>query len=137
MPGLRSNFKKFSLFRKLLCLQGPNFASFIKTHVMFRKLRDKWGVSALRLFLILCTFAIGGSLSGYAARKLLQVMEVEQGALWVIAYVLLITLLWPLAVLLVSIPFGQLGFFRKYLVRIGKKLFGRKSNRSRNFSIAP
>ena len=104
---------------------------------MFRKLRDKWGVSALRLFLILCTFAIGGSLSGYATRKLLQLMEVEHDVIWVIAYVLLITLLWPLAVLLVSVPFGQLSFFRKYVVRIGKKMFGRKGNRNRNFSIAP
>lgn len=102
---------------------------------MFKKLRDKWGVGPLRLLLILCTFSIGGSLSGYAGRKLLQALELEHGVLWVIVYILLVTILWPLAVLLVSIPLGQAAFFRKYLVRLGKKMFGGK-NRT-HLSIAP
>ena len=103
---------------------------------MFKKLREKWGVSPLRMLLIFCTFAIGGSLSGYTARKILALIEIEQRALWVIVYILLVTLLWPMAVLLVSIPFGQLTFFRKYLVRIGKRMFGGKNGRT-HLSIAP
>lgn len=94
------------------------------------------GVSAFRLFLILCTFSIGGSLSGWAGRKLLNLMEVEHGVLWVVAYILLVTILWPLAVVLVSLPLGQFPFFRKYLARLGRKLFTRKGNNAR-FSIAP
>ena len=104
---------------------------------MFQKLKNKWGVSGIRLLLILCTFSIGGSLSGWAGRKLLNLMELEHGVLWVIAYILLVTILWPMAVLLVSIPFGQFPFFKKYIARLGRKIFSRKSNRNTRFAIAP
>jgi hypothetical protein len=40
-----------------------------KIFCMFEKLRQKWKVNVLQLVLILCTFAIGGSLTGYAAKK--------------------------------------------------------------------
>ena len=94
---------------------------------MLGRLRDKWNVNTVSLILIICTFAIGGSLSGYAGRKILALTGLEHGAWWVLAYVLLITLLWPLAVLLVSIPLGQFRFFRTYLRRLGAKLgLGRK-----------
>ena len=36
---------------------------------MFEKLRQKWKVNVLQLVLILCTFAIGGSLTGFAGKK--------------------------------------------------------------------
>ena len=35
---------------------------------MFKRLQEKWKVSALRVLLIILTFAIGGSLTGYAGR---------------------------------------------------------------------
>lgn len=89
---------------------------------MFEGLQKKWKVSGLRLFLILCTFAIGGSLTGYAGRKLLTLLTIEQSWLWILLYILLVTLLWPLAVLLVSIPFGQYRFFTGYLKKIGKRM---------------
>ena len=38
---------------------------------MLKKLQTKWKVSAVRLLLIIATFAIGGSLCGYSGRKLL------------------------------------------------------------------
>lgn len=97
---------------------------------MFRRLQEKWKVSGLRLLLILCTFALGGSLCGYLGRKLLVLTGLEKGVIWVILYIVLVTLLWPLCVLLISIPFGQFAFFRQYLRRIGKRMgIGRNSKK--------
>ncbi|MEJ7611649.1 MAG: phosphoribosylglycinamide formyltransferase [Ferruginibacter sp.] len=88
---------------------------------MLKRLQKKWKVSGGRLILIIATFAVGGSLCGYAGRKLLGLMNIEQGVFRVILYIILVTLLWPAAVILVSIVFGQFSFFRNYL----KRIFGR------------
>jgi hypothetical protein len=89
---------------------------------MFDKLKQKWKVGGLQLALILCTFAIGGSLTGFAGKKIMNTMAIQQDWLWAIIYILLITILWPLMVLLVSIPFGQFSFFLKYIRKIGVKM---------------
>jgi formyltetrahydrofolate-dependent phosphoribosylglycinamide formyltransferase len=89
---------------------------------MFQRLQQKWKVDAAQLMLIFFTFAIGGSITGYAGRKLLNVFAIEERWLWIVIYLLLICLLWPLAVLLVSIPFGQFSFFLKYIRKIGKRM---------------
>ena len=88
---------------------------------MFERLQKKWKVSGLQLVLIFFTLAIGGSLTGYAGRKLLGPLEIEQEWLRILIYIVLITLLWPPAVLLVSIPFGQFRFFMKYIRKIGAR----------------
>lgn len=92
---------------------------------MFQKLQSKWKVSSGRLLLIIITFALGGSLCGYAGRKLLGLTSLDKGFLWVILYILLITVLWPLCVLIISIPLGQFSFFRRYLKRIFSRMSGR------------
>jgi formyltetrahydrofolate-dependent phosphoribosylglycinamide formyltransferase len=89
---------------------------------MFDRLQQKWKVNGLQLALILCTFAIGGSLTGYAGRRLMPLLGIEQDWLWIIVYIIVVTLLWPLSVLLVSIPFGQFRFFVQYLKKIGKRM---------------
>lgn len=94
---------------------------------MFKGLRNKWKVNGFQLLLILCTFAIGGSLCGYIGRKIMALLPLEKGVLWFIVYILLITILWPMAVLLISIPFGQFPFFKNYLRRIGRKMAGKKN----------
>jgi formyltetrahydrofolate-dependent phosphoribosylglycinamide formyltransferase len=88
---------------------------------MFQKLKQRWKVNTLHLILILTTFALGGSLCGYTGRKILSATGLEKGAIWIIIYIILVTILWPLAVLLVSIPLGQFGFFKRYI----KKIFSR------------
>lgn len=93
---------------------------------MFNKLQKKWKVSAWQVLAILIIFALGGSITGYAGRKLMSVIEIEMAVLYIIVYVLVITIIWPVAVLIVSIPFGQFSFFRSYIVRIGNRLFIRK-----------
>ena len=93
---------------------------------MFKKLKRHWKVNGLNLALIITTFALGGSLCGYTGRKLLALTGIDKGVLWVILYILLITLLWPMAVLLVSIPLGQFIFFKKYITRVLGRFGGKK-----------
>ncbi len=88
---------------------------------MFKRLKEHWKVNGLNLLLIITTFALGGSLCGYAGRKILSLTTLDKGLLWVVLYILLVTLLWPIAVLLVSIPLGQFVFFKRYI----SKVFGR------------
>ena len=93
---------------------------------MFEKLQSKWKVTGGRLLLIIVTFALGGSLCGYAGRKILQLTSLDKGFLWILLYILLITLLWPVCVLIISIPLGQFSFFRQYLKRIFARMSGRR-----------
>lgn len=89
---------------------------------MFSRLQQKWKVSGFRLLLILCTFAIGGSATGWAGKKIMNWLAIEQDWLWAVVYIMLVTLLWPLMVLLISIPLGQFLFFRNYIRKLGEKL---------------
>lgn len=89
---------------------------------MFGNLKEKWKVSGVQLVLILCTFAIGGSATGWAAKKIMNLLTLDQDWLWAILYILLVTLLWPLMVIVISIPFGQFRFFRSYIHKLGAKL---------------
>lgn len=93
---------------------------------MFSKLREKWQVNGWQLLLVICTFALGGSLCGYVGRKLMALIPIDHPVLWTITYIIMVTLVWPLCVLLVSLPLGQFPFFKKYLRRLGNSLFGKR-----------
>ena len=93
---------------------------------MFEKLKKHWGVDGFNLILILITFACGGSLCGYTARKLLLLINIEKGFIWILVYLLTATIIWPFAVLLVSVPFGQFNFFKGYLNKIKNRIGGQK-----------
>ena len=89
---------------------------------MFDRLQHKWKVSGTRLALILCTFAIGGSLTGWIGKKIMNALAIGPDWIWGVVYIILITLIWPMAVIIVSIPFGQFSFFIKYIRKIGVKM---------------
>lgn len=89
---------------------------------MFERLQKKWKVRTGQLTLILCTFAIGGSATGWLGKKIMNGLAIEQDWIWAILYILIVTLLWPLMVLLVSIPFGQFRFFIQYITKLGVKM---------------
>ncbi|HEY9176097.1 MAG TPA: DUF6787 family protein [Flavipsychrobacter sp.] len=89
---------------------------------MLDKLKKKWNVSGVQLILILCTFAIGGSLDGYISRRIMTLIPLDKGVLWWVVYIVLLTLLWPLCVLLISVFFGQFRFFKNYLARVGRRM---------------
>ncbi len=95
---------------------------------MLHKLKQRWKVNDLNLLLIITTFALGGSLCGYLGRKLLLLLSLPNGLLWTIAYIILISILWPFCVLLISIPLGQFVFFKKYLEKVWYKISGSQKN---------
>lgn len=90
---------------------------------MFQKLQRKWKVNGTSLLLILVTFALGGSACGMVGRKLMTFTGIEKGWLWALVYIIVLTIIWPICVLLISIPLGQFSFFKKYI----RKLLGRLS----------
>ncbi len=94
---------------------------------MFTKLKNKWKVNWWQFALIFTTFALGGSLCARAGNWLLSFAVSEKNVLYWILYIPLITLLWPLCVLLISIPLGQFTFFSNYLKRIWGKISGKSS----------
>ena len=102
---------------------------------MFTKLKQHWKVNGLDLILIIITFAVGGSLCGIAGRKIMTLLNIEKGALWILLYIFLVTLLWPMAVLLVSIPLGQFVFFKNYIGKIVGRFLNKKNHPKINVAI--
>ncbi len=93
-----------------------------KKQYMFEGLQQKWKVKSGQLALILCTFAIGGSMTGWVAKKIMNVLVIEQDWLWAVIYILLVTICWPLMVLVISVPFGQFRFFSRYIKKLGTRM---------------
>lgn len=89
---------------------------------MFKQLQKRWQVGLLRLVLILCVFAIGGTLSGYIAKWVMQLFQISNRAIWLLVYIAVVTVLWPVMVTLVSIFFGQFGFFKNYLKKMAIRM---------------
>ena len=88
------------------------------------KLRAKWGLGPVQFWLVMLTFALGGSLSGRLCTKILDLVILERNwAFWLI-YPLFLTILWPFSVIFVSFFTGQFRFFKGYLGRVGGRLFG-------------
>ena len=88
------------------------------------KLQQKWGVGQLQFWLIMTTFALGGSLSGYLNKQILNLVFLEKNAAYWLIYPLLLTILWPFSVIFVSFLTGQFSFFKGYLGRIWGRLSG-------------
>lgn len=127
-----------SIFQPFLMLSigsglRPNFAT--RNFIMLERLKQKWGVSAGRLVLILVTFAVGGSLSGIAAKKVMELTGITQAALYLPLYIIVVTVIWPFSVMTVSLITGQFVFFRQYLARMGSRMTGRK--KKNNLAASP
>ncbi|HKP31185.1 MAG TPA: phosphoribosylglycinamide formyltransferase [Chitinophagaceae bacterium] len=93
---------------------------------MLSGLQKKWKVNGGRLLLILLTFAIGGSATGYIGRKLLAFLDFDSPWIYIPVYIIVITLIWPLMVLIVSIPLGQFAFFLSYIKKLGRRITGKQ-----------
>ena len=90
---------------------------------MFDKLQKRWKVNGTQLFLILCVFAITGTLTAYISRQITSWLEVEKYSF--LFWVLKISVLlfgYQVIILLVSIPFGQFAFFWNYEKKILRRL---------------
>lgn len=88
------------------------------------RLQQKWGVGPVQFWLIMTTFALGGSLSGYLNKQILNLVFLEKNAAYWLIYPLLLTILWPFSVIFVSFLTGQFSFFKGYLGRMWGRLTG-------------
>ncbi len=91
------------------------------------RLQQKWKVNGFQLILILITFAVGGSLTGQVAKWAMDALKVEGVWYWGLLYLLIVTALWPMMVLLVSLPMGQFRFFLNYIKKLAGKIGLRKN----------
>jgi hypothetical protein len=89
---------------------------------MIKRLQKKWKVSGWRLLLVLVTFATGGSLTGWAGKKIMGYTGIEQPLVYFPLYIIMVTLIWPVMVILVSIPLGQYRFFKEYIWKLAGRL---------------
>jgi folate-dependent phosphoribosylglycinamide formyltransferase PurN len=89
-----------------------------------QKLREKWGLAPVQFWLVILTFALGGSLSGRLCSFLLKMAFSEKNWAFWLVYPIFLTILWPFSVLFVSLFTGQFRFFKGYLGRVGAKLVG-------------
>jgi len=96
---------------------------------MFEKLQAKWKVSGLQLFLVLLTFAVGGSLCGYISRKIISLLPIDRGILWFIVYIIILTITWPVCVMVISLLTGQYKFFKNYLARLAWRMSSKKQKK--------
>ena len=89
-----------------------------------KKLQEKWGLAPVQFWLVILTFALGGSLSGRLCSFLLKMVFSEKNWAFWLVYPIILTILWPFSVLFVSLLTGQFRFFKGYLGRVGAKLVG-------------
>lgn len=94
----------------------------------FVRLKEKWNLKNMgQLVLVLITFTIGGSICGYLTGKIMMASPMSaKSPLWWISYVVLASIIWPACVYVISFFFGQQKFFKKYLIKMGNRMFGKK-----------
>jgi formyltetrahydrofolate-dependent phosphoribosylglycinamide formyltransferase len=91
---------------------------------MLKRLREKWRVNNRDLFLILCTFAITGTLTAYLTKEITSWLQLERFSFswWMLKVGVLLIGYWILLIIVGSF-FGQFNFFwsfeKKLLRRIG------------------
>ena len=91
----------------------------------FKRLQEKWKLGTGQFWLVILTFALGGSLSGKLCTYLLKLVFLERNWAYWLVYPLFLTILWPFSVIFVSFFTGQFAFFKGYLTRVGSRLLGR------------
>jgi formyltetrahydrofolate-dependent phosphoribosylglycinamide formyltransferase len=89
-----------------------------------KRLQEKWKLGTGQFWLVILTFALGGSLSGRLCSFLLKLVFLEKNWAFWLVYPLFLTILWPFSVIFVSFFTGQFRFFRGYLTRVGSRLLG-------------
>ena len=88
---------------------------------MFGKLKKKWKLSSTQLALVFITFALGGSSCSWLSKQMINLFLDTKSLLWWVLYLVTVCVLWPLCVLIISIPLGQFTFFKTYVAKIIKR----------------
>ncbi len=88
---------------------------------MFNRLKDKWKVNTTQLFLILCTFAVTGTLTAYISRSITSWVGFTEQTYWLWKFLLRMSILifgYQFIILIVAFLFGQFRFFWNYEKKI-------------------
>jgi len=94
-----------------------------------RKMQFKWKVSPRDTILILTVFAITGTTTAWLSRFITRyLVPTGEGFLFWTVKLTIILLGYQLLLLVISVPFGQFPFFRRYLTRLFSRLFRWKSD---------
>lgn len=106
-----------------LYLDTLAFLGFFNTFcIMFEKLKLKWKVeSNLQLVLILCTFAVTGTLTAYISGEITSWVGFTDKTFWAWKLLLRMSILifgYQFIILVVSFFFGQFRFFWNYEKKI-------------------
>jgi len=100
--------------------------------MMFERLKRKWKVqSNLQFFLILCTFAVTGTLTAWISRQITSWVGFDEHTYWLWKIglrALILVFGYQVIILAVSLLFGQLSFFWAYEKKILRWMSGRKRN---------
>lgn len=90
---------------------------------MFQRLKERWKVNGLQLFLILCVFALTGTTTAYLTRQVTYWLNLDSSSAWYwILKVFMLVFGYQVLIILFSIPFGQFRFFWNYEKKILRKL---------------
>jgi hypothetical protein len=97
---------------------------------MFERLKRKWKVeSNLQFLLILCTFAVTGSLTAWISKEVTAWVGFDAGTYWLWPILLRASILvfgYQVIILAVSVVFGQFPFFWAYERKILRWMAGRR-----------
>jgi energy-coupling factor transporter transmembrane protein EcfT len=88
---------------------------------MFENLKKKWKVDNRQLILILCTFAVTGTLTAYISRGITSWVGFTDETFWGWKFLLRFCILlfgYQVIILIVSFFFGQFSFFWNYEKKI-------------------
>lgn len=90
---------------------------------MFKKLQQKWKVNGTDLALILCTFAVTGTLTAWISRQITGWLDVEKySAGWWALKIGVLLIGYQVIILIVGFCFGQFRFFWNYEQKILRRL---------------
>jgi formyltetrahydrofolate-dependent phosphoribosylglycinamide formyltransferase len=90
---------------------------------MFQKLRQKWKVNGTDLALILCTFAVTGSLTAWISRQITGWLPVDKySAAWWMLKIGVLLIGYQVIILIIGFCFGQFRFFWNYEKKILRRI---------------
>lgn len=90
---------------------------------MLQRLKQRWKVNGLQLFLILCVFALTGTTTAYLTRQVTYWLNLDSSNAWYwILKVVMLVFGYQVLILIFAIPFGQFSFFWNYEKKIWRRM---------------
>ena len=90
---------------------------------MLKKLKQHWEVNTKELILILCTFAITGTLTAWLSKKVAEWLFLDKyGFAWWASKIVILIFGYQVIILIVGFCFGMFSFFWKYEKKILARL---------------